>query len=117
MTAELPDLARYQITPRTTDMIEDAASWTADSGARLPADDRTAGLMGISFGGGLAVVAASRMADRAAWVLSFGGHGDLPRTLKYLCTGQQPDGGVSPPHDYGVVIILLGVAAVVRPSR
>jgi hypothetical protein len=29
LTVELPDLARYQITPRTTDMIEDAAVWTA----------------------------------------------------------------------------------------
>ena len=58
-------------------------SWVAEQWRdRLPADDRTVGLMGISFGGGLAVVAASRMADRAGWVLSFGGHGDLPRTLR-----------------------------------
>ena len=27
LTAELTDLARYQITPRTTDMIEDSADW------------------------------------------------------------------------------------------
>jgi dienelactone hydrolase len=116
-TAELPDLARYQITPRTTDMIEDAADWVGQQWRdRLPADDRTVGLVGISFGGGLAVVAASRMGDRAAWVLSFGGHGDLPRTLRYLCTGQQPDGTMRPPHDYGVVIILLGVADRVVPA-
>src|SRR5262245_14508078 len=30
-TAELPDLARYEITPRTTDMIEDAATWLGTS--------------------------------------------------------------------------------------
>ena len=110
-TAELPDLIRYQMSPRTTDMIEDGADWVAAQWRdRMPPDRQAVGLMGISFAGGLAVVAASRMNDRAAWVLSFGGHGDLPRTLRYLCTGQQPDGSMRPPHDYGVVIILLGVA-------
>src|SRR5687767_11718281 len=110
-TAELPDLIRYQMSPRTTDMIEDGADWVAAQWRdRMPPDRQAVGLMGISFAGGLAVVAASRMDDRAAWVLSFGGHGDLPRTLRYLCTGQQPDGSMRPPHDYGVVIILLGVA-------
>ena len=72
--------------------------------------------MGISFGGGLSVVAASRLGDRAAWVLSFGGHGDLPRALRYLCTGVLPDGQTRPPHDYGVVIILLGVADRLVPA-
>ena len=47
--------------------------------------------------------------------MSFGGHGDLPRTLRYLCTGIQPDGAQRPPHDYGVVIILLSVAERVVP--
>ena len=50
-------------------------------------------------------------------MLSFGGHGDLPRTLRYLCTGVLPDGQVRPPHDYGVVIILLGVADRVVPAE
>jgi fermentation-respiration switch protein FrsA (DUF1100 family) len=50
-------------------------------------------------------------------VLSFGGHGDLPRTLKYLCTGIQPDGTTRPPHDYGVAIITLGVADRVVPQE
>ena len=116
-TAELPDLAAYQITARTTDMIEDAAGWLERQwAAELPASERKVGLMGISFGGGLSVVAASRLGDRAAWVLSFGGHGDLPRTLRYLCTGVQPDGSMRPPHDYGVAIILLGVADRVVPA-
>ena len=118
LTAELTDLARYQITPRTTDMIEDAADWATRYWARvMPARDRAAAIMGISFGGGLAVVAASRMGGRVGWVLSFGGHGDLPRTLRYLCTGVLADGRVRPPHDYGVVIILLGVADRVVPAE
>jgi hypothetical protein len=115
LTAELADLTRYRITPRTTDMIEDAALWLSRQ-AELAADGRV-GLMGISFAGGLSIVAASRpsIRDRVAFVMSFGGHGDLPRTLRYLCTGMQPDGVHRPAHDYGVAIILLNVAERVVP--
>ena len=49
------------------------------------------GLMGISFSGGLSIVAAGRptLRDRVAYVFSFGGHDDLPRVLRYLCTGHE----------------------------
>jgi acetyl esterase/lipase len=80
--------------------------------------DGRIGLMGISFGGGLAVAAAGRpsISQGLAFVLSLGGHGDLPRTLKYLCTGVQPDGVHRPPHDYGLAIVLLGAAQHVVPK-
>lgn len=115
LTAELTDLTQYRITPRTTDMIEDAARWLSNQ--RDLARDGHVGMMGISFAGGLSLIAASResLRDRVAFVMSFGGHGDLPRTLRYLCTGLQPDGSTRPPHDYGVVIILLSVADQVVP--
>ncbi len=116
VTAQLDDLMRYQVTARTTDMIEDAAAWLLSPQA--PVRDDRIGMMGISFGGGLTIVAAGRPAlrDRVAFVMSFGGHGDLPRTLRYLCTGIQPDGAHRPPHDYGVAIILLGVADQLVPA-
>ena len=107
LTVGPPDLARYRITPQSTDVIEDAARWWMAEGGSI-------GIVGISFGGGLSIVAASRIPE-TAWVLSFGGHGDLPRTLQYLCTGLEPGGTRRPPHDYGVVIILLGVAPLVVP--
>jgi dienelactone hydrolase len=115
VTTQLDDLMHYRITARTTDMIEDAAAWLLSPRAPLQVD--AVGMMGISFGGGLTIVAAGRPAlrSRVAFVLSFGGHGDLPRTLRYLCTGVQPDGAHRPPHDYGVAIILLGVAEQVVP--
>jgi len=118
VTAELPDLKQYRITPRSTDIIEDAGLWLSEQSGYAP--DRRIGMMGISFAGGLSIVAGSRpsLRDRVAFVLSFGGHGDLPRTLRYLCTGVQPDGPVRPPHDYGIAIILLGVAdRVVPPAQ
>ena len=116
LTVELTDLTQYRITPRTTDMIEDAAWWL--SGQHDLAPDGRIGMMGISFAGGLSIIAASRapLRDRVSFVMSFGGHGDLPRTLRYLCTGIQPDGSTFPPHDYGVVIILLSVADQVVPA-
>lgn len=113
---ELPDLTKYRITPDSTTMIEDAALWLSRQPALAP--DGRIGLAGISFAGGLSIVAASRppIRDRVEFVLSFGGHGDLARTLRYLCTGVLPDGTRLPPHDYGVAIILLGVADRVVPD-
>jgi dienelactone hydrolase len=116
VTAELPDLKQYAITPRSTDMIEDGMRWLSER-RDLSADGRP-GLVGISFGGGLSIVAAGRpsIRNRVAFVLSFGGHGDLPRTLRFLCTGTLADGSRHAPHDYGVVIILLGVAERMVPA-
>jgi dienelactone hydrolase len=116
LTIGPPDLARYTISPATTDAIQDAALWLTRQADLAP--DGHIGMMGISFAGGLSLVAAGRppLRDHVSVVLSLGGHGDLPRTLRYLCTGDQPDGTHRPPHDYGVVIILLGVADRVVPA-
>ena len=116
LTVELPDLQQYSITPQTTDMIEDAALWL--SAQREVAPDGRIGVAGISFGGGLTIVAAGRpsLAGKIAFALSFGGHGDFARTLRFLCTGRLDGGGFLAPHDYGVVIILLGVAPRLVPA-
>jgi dienelactone hydrolase len=146
VTPEIPELSTFDITPAITDDIEHAAAWLAtESGL---ASDRKVGLMGISFSGGLSLVAAGRpsLRDHVAYVFSFGGHADLPRVLKFLCTGQEPmpsgrvrlppppkngsgvpvkpdatDEGVDQPfsrmpHDYGVAVVLLGVADRVVPA-
>jgi hypothetical protein len=120
MTMALPDLQRYEITPRSTDQIEDAAAWVAQRGELAP--DQRVGMVGISFAGGMSIVAAGRpgIRDRVAFVLSFGGHGDLARVTHYLCTGEAPrvDGiEVHPPHDYGVAVVLYGVAPRVVPPE
>jgi dienelactone hydrolase len=113
MTMALPDLQAYMITPRATDVIEDAVSWMAQRSNLAP--DGRVGIVGISFAGGLSISAAGRPAirDRVAFILSFGGHGDLPRVMKYLATGDAPQvAGLAthPPHDYGVAVILYGLA-------
>ena len=118
MTMALPDLQRYQITAESTDVIEDAAA-ALSRRADLAPDGRI-GLIGISFAGGMSIVAAGRpsIRDRTAFVLSFGGHGDLPRVIRYLCTGDatRADGvELNPPHDYGVAVVLYGMAPWVVP--
>ena len=118
MTMALPDLTEYLITPRSTDQIEDVVAWLAARPELAP--DGRVGLIGISFAGGLSIVAAGResIRDQVAFVLSFGGHGDLPRVIHYLCTGDAPRAeGVEhrPPHDYGVAVVLFGMAELVVP--
>ena len=113
MAMALPDLQRYRITLAATDVLEDAAAWMA--GQKSLAPDGKIGMLGVSFAGGLAISAAGRPAirDRVAFVVSFGGHGDLPRVMHYLATGEAPVvAGLTPhpPHDYGVAVILYDLA-------
>lgn len=120
VTMAVPDLQQYVISPRSTDQIEDAVTWMSQRAELAP--DGQVGIMGISFAGGMAIVAAGRpsIRDRAAFVLSFGGHADLPRVLHYLCTGEAPHvEGIEthPPHDYGVAIVLYGMAHLVVPPE
>ncbi|HYI00291.1 hypothetical protein [Hyalangium sp.] len=117
LTPEPIDLLRYEITPRLTDMIEDAATWL--SAQKELAPDGEVSLFGISFSGGLSIVAAGRpgLKEKVAATLSLGGHGELARVLSFLCTGVLPDGRHLKPHDYGVVVILLNVADRLVPPE
>lgn len=137
LTVASPDLQRFRITPASTDIIEDAAQWLAAGagGAVTPARDGKVGMLGISFSGGLSIVAAGRPAlrEKVSYVMSFGGHGDLQRVMRYLCSGDAPampplgdaardvSGAehvtIRPPHDYGVAVTLLGVADLLVPPE
>jgi len=114
LTPDIPELSTFDIGPRLTDDIAAAAGWLLghEGDVRGP----RIGLIGISFSGGLSIVAAGRPAlrDRVGFVLSFGGHDDLPRVLRFLCTGIDGEERRAP-HDYGVAVILLGIADRVVP--
>lgn len=130
LTVAPPDLTRYRLSTHSTDELEDTIAWASDQ-AELAPDGRV-GIVGFSFSGGLALVAAGRPAvrDRVAFVLSFGGHGDLLRVLRYLCQGTTDavdarardlaTGGehihIPRPHDYGAVVALLNLAERVVPA-
>jgi acetyl esterase/lipase len=136
VTAEIPQLAEFDFTPTITDSIEQLALWL--SADRQFAPDGRIGMMGFSVGGGLTVVAAGRpsLRDRVAYVFSMGGHHDLTRVLRYLCTGvltephdvlkgvtlgkhvEPAEQRTVPPHDYGVAMMLLALAdRVVPPAQ
>jgi len=117
LSLPLPDLRSLRIVGRSTDQLEDAVIWMTDDPILSP--QGTVGVIGISFGGGLVMVAAGRpaVAERIDRVVSFGGHGDLPRVVRYLCTGVLPDGTRQPAHDYGGAILLLGALAHVVPAE
>lgn len=113
MTMALPDLTAYRITARSADVIEDAVAWMARQADLAP--DGRVGLMGVSFAGGLSLVAAGRpsIRDKLAYIVSLGGHGDLQRVIDYLTTGQVPQvsGAASlPPHDYGLAVVAYAAA-------
>ena len=119
VTPAIPELARFDITPLLTDRVEDAAVWlVAESGL---APGGRIGLMGVSFSGGLAIVAAGRpsLRDRLRYVLSFGGHDELSNVMEYFCTGRAPGviGDMPPPHDYGLAVVLLNVAGHLVPPE
>jgi dienelactone hydrolase len=127
VTPDFPELRTFEITPVLTDEVTQAAlAITTD---RSLAPGGRIGLMGISFSGGLAIVAAGREALRnhLLYVFALGGHDDLPRVLRYLSTGVEPappDARVRgaspslhrPPHIYGVAIVLLVVADRLVPA-
>lgn len=110
VTPEVPGLFDFEIGPDATDLIEDATIWAAshDFGAAEPG----VGLAGISFSGGLAIVTAGRPAvrDRVAFVLSIGGHGDLPRALDTLAGGILTDAAEAETDAFGLAIVLASVA-------
>jgi dienelactone hydrolase len=116
VTPEIPELSRFEITPLLTDRIERAAVWLAAESGLAPSG--RIGLMGISFSGGLAVVAAGRppLRQRLLYVLSFGGHDDLRRVLEYFCAAEDRASS-RPPHDYGLAVALLNVAGHLVPPE
>ena len=128
VTPAIPDLLGYELVPGATSDIERAAVWLASQPSF--SHDRKVGIVGIGFSGGLSVVVAGRatLADRVAFVLTIDGHHDLPRVLRYLCTGSAPRPGqqirltdadrstfVGTPGPAGVGLVLAGLAPRVVP--
>lgn len=117
LIAPLPELRRYTIRPRSTDDIEDVALWLTSQKDLAPSGK--IGLVGVSFAGGLTLVAAGRpsLAGKLVLVAAMGTHGDLPRAMQYLVTGILPDGTPQPVHDYGAAVILLAGAHHFAPPE
>jgi dienelactone hydrolase len=117
LTPEIRELCDYRIDPASIDTIgESARSLSAQLGGER------VGVMGLSFAGGLSLVAASdpRYADAMAFVVSLGAHDDLGRVLRFFVTDEapRPDGGVmrAHAHDYGTVVLVYSHAEDFFPA-
>lgn len=116
LSTPLPDLRRYRITTIATDMIEDVAGWMAADHDLAPRGK--VGVVGVSFAGGLALVAAGRpsLDGKLTSVFALGAHADLPRVIQYLCMADGAPHTLAPPHDYGVALMLRASLALVVPA-
>lgn len=106
MTPELRDLADYRITPATIDTIGDAAVVLA---AKM-GQPKTA-ILGISFGGGLALLTAAKpeYADKISFVAAIGSHDDMARVARFFAANmiEKPDGSAVSikAHEYGALLL------------
>jgi pimeloyl-ACP methyl ester carboxylesterase len=107
MTPEVASLADYRVEAESADLIGTAAQALAQ---RLSTPK--VGILGISFSGGLALVAASnpQYSDSIAWVATVGAHYDLVHVLRFFATGEavRPDGTFDhlAAHEYGPLIVV-----------
>ena len=105
MTPELQDLADYRVTARTIDVIGDAALVLS---TRM---QRKVGVIGLSFAGGLSLLAAARpeYGPKIGFVLAIGAHDDMGRVARFFAANviARPDGTQSTlaAHEYGVLVL------------
>jgi pimeloyl-ACP methyl ester carboxylesterase len=106
LTPELLSLADYQVDTHSIDLIGySARSFSQSVGQRV-------GVLGISFEGGLSLLAASdpRFDRFIRFVLSVGAHDDLQRVSQFFISDQiaRPDGTLlhMAAHEYGPLILI-----------
>jgi dienelactone hydrolase len=112
MTPELAALADYRVHPSSVAEIREAARYLARQPYVQPGG---VSVLGLSFAGGLALLAASDpgMHDAIARVAALGGHHDLYRVSRFLATDElETPTGVRRmrAHDYGLVVFVYAHA-------
>jgi len=106
LTPELPDIKDYHVGANSIATIGDAATWLSKQDAGHPV-----GVMGLSFSGGLSLMAASDPVYRPAikFVVAVGSQDEMSRVAEYYRTGEdaRPNGGEEtlPPHEYGALVL------------
>ncbi|MDD9944341.1 MAG: alpha/beta hydrolase [Myxococcales bacterium] len=106
LTPSLPELARFQVTATTLPRIVHSAQHHAKRTGR-----ETAGVIGISFAGGLALVAASQAHPPwASFIVTVGSHHNLMRLASYYAGNpiEGPDGKhhSHTAHPYGSRVLI-----------
>lgn len=106
LTPELKDVADYRITEESIHTIGAAAKMLHErTGEKV-------GIMGLSFSGGLSLLAASdpMHSGDIGFVVSIGGHDDIGRVSHFLATDTilHPDGTMEnlKAHEYGALVVV-----------
>lgn len=109
LTPELPGIKDYQVSTESIRTIGDAASWLA---VQNPGGERKAvGVMGLSFSGGLSLLAAGDPVYRPSieFVVAIGSQDEMARVAKFYRTGEdaRPVGApqLLTPHEYGALVL------------
>ncbi len=106
LTPELPDIKDYHVGPNSIAAIGDAAAWMDQHSGGRPV-----GVMGLSFSGSLALLAASepRYRPDIKFVAAAGSEDSMARVANYYLTAKdlRPNGTteVLPPHEYGSLVL------------
>ena len=105
LTPELPGIKDYHVSRDSVTVIGESVKWfAAQTGGPV-------GVMGLSFAGGLALVAAEDAAYGPSFkfVVAVGSQDSMARVTQYYQTGRdvRPDGTVEvlPAHEYGPLVI------------
>jgi len=106
LTPELPDIKDYHVGANSISTIGDSAKWMS-----LRDGDRPVGVMGLSFSGGLALLAASDPQWHKAikFVVAIGSQDEMARVATFYRTGEDPLPTGAPehlaPHEYGALVL------------
>lgn len=105
LTPELPDIKDYHVDSDSILAIGESAKWFAlETG-------KPVGLMGLSFAGGMALVAASEpdYASSVKYVFAVGSQEEMSRVVRYYQTGEdvRPDRSEERlrPNEYGSLVL------------
>jgi len=106
LTPELQSLADYRVDPRDIPVIGAAAQALRQRTGSKP------GVVGFSFSGGMALLAAATppYSEDIGFVVAVGAHDDMERVSRYLATSQipRPDGTFESlqAHEYGMLVLV-----------
>jgi pimeloyl-ACP methyl ester carboxylesterase len=105
LTPELPDIKDYHVSADSVRTIGESVGWyAAQTGGPV-------GVMGLSFSGGLALVAAADPIYHPdfKFVIAVGSQDSMARVTQYYRTGEddRPDGSeeILPAHEYGPLVL------------
>jgi dienelactone hydrolase len=106
LTPELPAIKDYHVGPGSINTIGDSAAWLAHQNG-----DRPVGVMGLSFSGSLALLAAAapHFRPNIKFVVAIGSEDEMARVAEYYQTGEDPrpngTNELLPPHEYGALVL------------